>query len=337
MKLITPHGNRDNNLVPEISLPRAFAEKISPIAQPALEQLLCWAKLNDLYSRVHSPDDPSKIWPRILESLNVSYRVSADELARIPKSGPVVVVANHPYGGIEGVMLAALLCSARRDVKLLANQVLWSFPGLRDSLIPVDPFGERTSKLFNIRGLKAAIHWLREGGVLAVFPAGEVAHVNVQQFAITDPPWHDAVSALIRKTSAAALPVYFDGSNGPLFQLLGMVHPLLRTVMLPSELLNKQCQDFLIRVGRLIGNERLRAFAKDDEATQYLRGRTYLLGYREKPQAGWKPSWNFRRARRAGCSGVAFGSKPDGKGNSEPAGRSNPGGYPRGKSCCRAR
>ena len=132
-----------------------------------------------------------------------------------PCQGPLVVVANHPYGGIEGVILAALLRSVRSDVKVMANVVLCSFPGLRNSLIPVDPFGTRASATYNVRGLKAAIEWVRMGGVLAVFPAGEVAHVDMNQLAITDPAWHEAVAAIIRRTSAAAIPVFFAGNNGP--------------------------------------------------------------------------------------------------------------------------
>ncbi len=298
LKLIPPIGKQDANPAGEISLPLSFSEKFSPFVQPAIQYLLRWPELNQLYTRVSHPDNQGQIWASILRSLNVMYEVSSEDLANVPKSGPLVVVANHPYGGIEGVMLAALLCSVRRDVKVLANQVLWSFPALRESLIPVDPFGEHSSKLFNIRGLKAAIQWLRQGGALVIFPAGEVAHFDVNQFEIADPHWHDAVSALVRKTSAATLPVFFDGSNGPFFHLLGMVHPLLRTMMLPSELLNKKNQAFKVRIGRPISHLRLREFVDDAESTRYLRWRTYLLGCREKTYPHPKLSWYSKTSRR---------------------------------------
>ena len=280
-KMIPPPDGQDENSGLEISLPTAFAGKITPFAQPAIEHILRWQELNDLYTCVNQPDDADQIWERILHSLNVIYQVSPEDVANIPKKGPLVVVANHPYGGIEGVILAALLRSIRSDVKVMANQVLCSFPGLRDSLIPVDPFGNQASARYNIRGLKAAIGWVREGGVLAVFPAGEVAHVDMNQLAITDPAWHEAVAAIIRRASAAAVPVFFAGNNGPWFQLLGMVHPLLRTVMLPSELLNKRNQVFKVRIGHPLPHRRLSAFPNDAEMTAYLRWRTYLLGHRQ--------------------------------------------------------
>jgi len=307
-KSILPAEAQQANSSLEISLPPAFAGRITPFAQPAIQHILRWQELNALYSCVNQPDDDDQIWARILRSLNVAYQVAPEELANIPKRGPLVVVANHPYGGIEGVMLAALLRSVRSDVKVMANQVLWSFPGLRKSLIPVDPFGNQASARYNVRGLKTAISWVREGGVLAVFPAGEVAHVNVNQFSITDPEWHSAVAAIIRRTSAAAIPIFFAGNNGPLFQLLGMVHPLLRTVMLPSELLNKRNHVFQVRIGHPLPHRRLSAFPKDQEMTAYLRWRTYLLGHRKDSSKTPAKRFGFKPAKR---SAVATFTPPE--------------------------
>jgi len=289
-----PPGKQGENSRAKISLPPAFAERISPLAQPAIQHILRWQELNDLYSSVIQPEDDDRIWERILRSLNVSYQVTPEDLANIPKSGPLVVVANHPYGGIEGVILAALLRSVRSDVKVMANQVLWSFPGLRKSLIPVDPFGNQESTRYNIRGLKAAISWIRNGGVLAIFPAGEVAHVKMNQFAITDPTWHDAVASIIRRTSAAVVPVFFAGNNGPLFQFLGLVHPLLRTVMLPSELLNKRNQVFQVRIGHPLPHRRLSVFPSDHEMTAYLRWRTFLLVHRKDSRNPARQQWRLK-------------------------------------------
>ncbi|MFZ0963433.1 MAG: GNAT family N-acyltransferase [Terriglobia bacterium] len=299
-RMIPPPDDQNENDATEISLPKAFAEKIAPFAQPAVQHLLRWRELNDLYTCVNQPEREDQIWERILRSLNVAYKVSPEDLANIPARGSLVVVANHPYGGIEGVILAALLRSVRSDVKVMANLVLCSFPGLRPSLIPVDPFGTQAAAVSNIRGLKAAIEWVRTGGALAVFPAGEVAHVDMNQWAITDPAWHEAVAAIIRRTSAAAIPVFFNGSNGPLFQLLGMVHPLVRTVMLPSELLNKRNHVFEVRVGHPLSSRKLSTFPNDAEMTAYLRWRTYLLGHRK--ESGKAPgSWAglIKTARRA--------------------------------------
>jgi putative hemolysin len=278
--LIPSLGPQGKRARPEISLPKSFAGRVAPIAQPALHRLLRWPELKALYDCVSSSENDGLIWDRILHSLNVTYTIPPEEVVQIPRSGPLVVVANHPYGGIEGIILAALLHSVRPDLKLMVNPVLCCFPELRGFLIPIDPFGKDASARCNFGGLRAAIEWVRSGAALVVFPAGEVAHVHMHQMAVTDPAWHKTVAAIIRRTAATTIPVYFDGSNGPLFQFLGMVHPLLRTVMLPSELLNKRNRVFRVRVGHPLSPAKLSAFPDDEAMTAYLRWRTYLLGQR---------------------------------------------------------
>jgi putative hemolysin len=157
----------------QVAIPESFERKIVPFAKPAVHRLLRLEELNDLYSCVADAGAEGDIWQRILRSLNVAYQVSPKDLANIPAHGPLVVVANHPYGGIEGIILAALLRSVRDDAKVLANSLLYSFPRLRELLIPVDPFGGKSAAACNIRGLKSAIHWVAKGGVLIIFPAGK--------------------------------------------------------------------------------------------------------------------------------------------------------------------
>ena len=280
----------------QLAFPRAIEAKILPFARPAIQRILRWQELNDLHARVAWRADDGSVWGRILRSLNVRYEVSTDDLAGIPAKGPLVVVANHPYGGIEGIILAVLLQSVRSDVKVMANSILHSIPCLQGSLIPVDPFGSRTSTIYNTHGLKTAIQWLRRGGVLAIFPAGEVAHVDVHKRAVTDSLWHPAAAALARRTSAAVLPVFFAGCNGPAFQILSMVHPIVRTMLLPTELLNKRNQTFQVHVGHPITFRRLNAFTDDVQMTDYLRERTYLLANRRTLTPVLRPLFPWRRA-----------------------------------------
>ncbi|HUI63328.1 MAG TPA: GNAT family N-acyltransferase [Bacteroidota bacterium] len=286
------------------AIPEDFEHKIAPFAKPAIHRLLRLEELSDLYASVTRYGTDDDIWHRILMSLNVVYQIPPRDRGNIPARGPVVVVANHPYGGIEGVMLVALLRSVRSDVRVMANSLLYSFPRLRESLIPVDPFGGENAAAYNIRGFRAAIQWLRKGGMLTIFPAGEVAHVDVHRGTITDPAWHVSAAALIRRTSAAALPVFFAGKNGPMFQVLGMIHPLLRTILLPSELLNKRDRTFQVRVGHPLSFRRLNEFSTDEEMTEYLRWRTYLLANRNHPDK-WRPGripWGKAFPRVAGVT-----------------------------------
>jgi putative hemolysin len=213
----------------------------------------------------------------VIKELNISYEIDGEDLANIPKTGPVLVVANHPFGGIEGIVLAMLLSEVRSDVKILANHLLQGFSELRDLMIFVDPFGRADSIGRNLPALKEARRWLQQGGLLATFPAGEVAHFNLGAREISDPPWSETCARIIKRTGAAALPVFFPGANGPLFQILGLIHPRLRTARLPQELLNKQGKIIRLKIGKAIPFEKLRSFENAADLTSYLRLRTYIL------------------------------------------------------------
>jgi putative hemolysin len=126
------------------------------------------------------------------------------------------------------------------------------------------------------------VEWLRKGGALAIFPAGEVSQFQVGQGQVADPAWSTVAARLIRKTSANAVPVYFCGHNSVTFQLLGLIHPRLRTLVLMQEFLQQRGKKLEVRVGTSIPSELIATLEDDREATEYLRLRTYLLSYRGK-------------------------------------------------------
>ncbi|MCS7078860.1 MAG: lysophospholipid acyltransferase family protein [Chloracidobacterium sp.] len=249
-----------------------------------LERWLLFHRLNELYAEVVAATggDVHAFFEAVLEALNVKYHVLDSDLARLPATGPVVVVANHPFGGIEGIILTSMLRSVRPDAKVMANYLLGCIPEARDYFILVDPFERPDSPYANLRPLRAALRLLAQGGAIGMFPAGEVAHWQAGKRVVTDPAWKTTVARLVRAGEATVVPVYFDGRNGALFQMAGFVHPRLRTAMLPHELLNKRNREIEVRIGHPIPWSKLRAL--DDEAlTAHLRQRTYLLASRTEP------------------------------------------------------
>lgn len=247
------------------------------LVKPSLDRLLCLPALNSRYLSIDQERRTNDFLNEALASLQVSVDVSAADLARIPASGPVLVVSNHPFGGLEGIALAALLRRVRPDVKLMANYLLHTIPEMRQHLIAVDPFGRADSAKRNIGPLKEAVRWMRGGGLLGIFPAGEVSSLNLKKRAVTDPAWNPAAARMARMAKAAVLPVYFHGDNGPLFNLLGLLHPRMRTVLLPRQLLNKQNTSLKVAVGSAIPFSRLDKFEDEEQLTHYLRLRTYIL------------------------------------------------------------
>ena len=259
-----------------------------------LERLLLLDRLNDIYAEMDKWEETGDFVGRALAALRIGYHVEPDDLGRIPSHGPLVVVANHPFGGIEGLMLAAVLQAVRPDVKIMANYLLERIPEMRPLIIPVDPFGGDGSVLRNLKPLKDALTWVGNGGVLAVFPAGQVSHLQLTKKQVVDPAWSKMVGRIIRRSAAPVLPVFFHGRNSALFQVAGLVHPLFRTVLLPHELLNKNSREVRLDIGNLVSAERIKGFEDDGQLMAYLRVRTYMLHHRlpaAKRRGGIMHSW----------------------------------------------
>ena len=253
-----------------------------------VERLLLFHHLNKAYEDVQLMRDQRPFLEKVLDRLNIRYTLSEDDFSRLAVANkPVIVVANHPYGGIEGIILASLLRSVRSDVKFMANAVLDRIPELRDVLIPVDPFGREGSLQRNLGPLRECIRWVGSGGMLVVFPAGEVSHFDPLR-GVVDPAWNANIAKLVRRTGAPVIPVFFDGTNSMKFHAAGMVHPALRTALLPAELLNKGKRTIRVAAGRLIPHDRLSSFGTDEAMAGYLRCRTEALAHRaqgERPPA----------------------------------------------------
>jgi putative hemolysin len=223
-------------------------------------------------------------------------RIAEADEARIPASGPVVVVANHPYGVLDGAILTVLLTRVRPDVKVLTNFLLGDVPELRKHCIFVDLFQSDHSSESYRRAVREALAWLQQGGMLAIFPSGEVSQWQMPAAEIADPAWNDTAVRLIRRTGATALPLYFCGHNGVGFQLMGMIHPRLRSAFLLQEFLKQEGKTVEVRVGSGIPADALEAMQDDAEAIEYLRWRTYLLARRNKPEISWPTALRSRLA-----------------------------------------
>lgn len=252
-------------------------------------RLLRFGELERMYDSIAPVGNGAAFFQAMIDCLSVDLDAPEAEWSKIPATGPVVVVANHPFGLLEGAALMSRLLAVRPDAKVLTNTILTTVPQVRDWFIAVDPFGGREATQFNRKGLKEALGWLAKGGVLVVFPAGEVSHLQLRRFAVTDPEWHSTVARLIRRTQAAAVPVFIKGANSALFQILGLLHPRLRTALLPHEYLNKKNARVEIRVGQALPAASLEKLKSDEAITRYLRWRTYLLEHRGEKSAAKAP------------------------------------------------
>ena len=218
------------------------------VARPLLERALAFTTFRALYRNAQGTlDEPFE--SRALRALDIKTEVSAVDLDYIPRSGPVIVAANHPHGVVDGLVLMAALRRARPDIRVLTNQLLARIPELRDCCLFVDPFDGPGAEARSRAGLRAAHLWLRGGGALIVFPAGEVAHVRRTGGTRADSPWKPAMSRLAVATGAPVIPAFIHGGNSQTFYAAGRLHPALRTLLLPRELLKKRGSTVALRFG----------------------------------------------------------------------------------------
>ncbi len=246
------------------------------------EHLAEWAtglnQLDKFYAQRPAGCDTRQFLRFTLEVLGIDYQVIKGSLNNIPESGATVVVANHPLGCVEGVILAELLLTIRSDIQILANQYLKTVPELDSLFIGVDVFEGEHSRKANLQAMRQAHKHLEKGGLLLMFPAGEVSQlVDNKKRRLEDKEWSHSVSRLIKKHKAKTVPVYIDGHNSTRFYMAGKIHPLLRTLMLGRELLNKNQTCIDISISDVIHHKEIHHLC-DQQLVNYLRLNTYLLG-----------------------------------------------------------
>ncbi|HYJ06627.1 MAG TPA: lysophospholipid acyltransferase family protein, partial [Chthoniobacterales bacterium] len=274
---------------------------LMPVLGPVINRFLAIKEANDVHDEVARTATGDTFFSRTLEVLGCKYEVSDSDLARIPVIGPVVVVSNHPFGGLDGVILGDLLRKRRSDVKVMANFVLREVTHADAHMIFVDGFTRGRPASRNIAPLREAIRHLKAGGVLAAFPGNKVSHYQRERGEITDPEWVPHIAGLIRRAGASVVPVFIEGRNSRLFQIAGRIHPILRTVLLPREFVQRGRTGDPIRVhvGATIPSTRLKRFETDEEMIRFLRLHTYFLGNRPKEDSAPPPDDFIARQKSA--------------------------------------
>ena len=256
------------------------ASKIDKLHMPGLASLMMEImkinEVNEVFKKAAHLQGEAFI-DKILQIIGITIEFDESELNNFPKKGAFLAIANHPYGGIEGLILLKIMCIVRPDSKLMANFLLKKIPNLSDYFIGVNPF-ETVENSSSISGIKSTIIQLNSGIPIGIFPAGEVSTYKTKMQKITDRSWHPVVGKLIKRANVPVVPIYFHGNNGLLFNLLSLIHPSLRTAKLPSELFNKQGHIIKLRIGKPVKPSELPFYDSPIKLLDYLRAKTYALG-----------------------------------------------------------
>ncbi len=250
--------------------------KDNPII-PLLSRVARIDKVNELYADICKEEGLAAI-DRLFQTLEVELEFDPKELDNIPKTGPFIVVANHPFGALDGLALIKAIAAIRPDFKVMANFLLQSVEPIKNHFLSVNPFEEMKGAYNNIGGLKAALQHIEAGLPLGIFPAGEVSTFQGDLKTIADRKWQNSAIKIVKKSKVPVVPLYFDGANSRIFHLLGLIHPGLRTLALPSEMLKKKGKTIALRIGKPIAPKDLEMFTNADQLGRYLRAKTYALG-----------------------------------------------------------
>ncbi|MEL7311294.1 MAG: lysophospholipid acyltransferase family protein [Pseudomonadota bacterium] len=236
---------------------------------PLLDRLLGIHRLDDLYQKHGlSGLTAAEFATQSLEALDVEV-IGGDQLnQRLPKSGPVIIVSNHPHGGIEGLVLIKLLTALRPDTKILANFALKVFHELESHFLFVNPLDPHDPA--NRTGLRKSLRHLQDNGVLVVFPAGRTSFYQHDLDCIADSEWSRSVATLARKSGASVMPIRFTGLNSPLFYRLGSIWYRFRLLMLARELIKMRSRRIEVAVGVAAPSKKLLRY-DNTEVTEMLR------------------------------------------------------------------
>lgn len=294
MDALNSSENRELNL--EITLPNPYLARLYKSVKGPVEGFLRLEGLRSVYRCCAGAESGGLFLEKALDAFQISREIGDGDLDGIPLDGPVILVSNHPFGVVDPMAVLATVLTVRPDAMVMGNSLLLRIPELRDVLLPVNPFGGEKATRENLRSMRNCLRILKEGRMICMFPAGTVSHIHFRRgrFSIIDPAWNPIASRLACMTGATVIPAHVSGHNSLLFQVAGLIHPLLRTALLPRETVGKKRSHVRIRIGSPVPVKRLERLSSDEERIEYLRSRSYLLAddrktrtlpFRRKPPA----------------------------------------------------
>ncbi|MCG3267526.1 lysophospholipid acyltransferase family protein [Yoonia sp. I 8.24] len=218
-------------------------------------------------------------WDVIVARYGLELDIIAGALENIPASGPVVVVSNHPYGILDGLMLGRILSHRRSgDFRVLAHEIFQRAPDLKRVILPISFLQSKEAAKLNLETRAAAVSYLSQGGAIGVFPGGTVSTSATPFSAPLDPGWRTFTAKMISKSGATVVPVFFEGRNSRFFQLASHIHANLRTGLLIREFRKRVNKPVRVVIGEPISPETLATYKKDPKACMdFLRKATYDL------------------------------------------------------------
>jgi putative hemolysin len=221
---------------------------------------------------------------RLLDDIGINYIVGNAERLNVLPAGPFITISNHPYGGLDGIMLIDLIARIRSDYRLMVNKLLSLIKTMEENFISVTPTGNKIKSITSasIDGIRKTLAHLHAGHPAGFFPSGAVSDFSLRDMRIRDRKWQTSILHLIKSVKVPVVPIRFFDKNSPFFYFLGVINWRIRAIRLPSEVFNKKGQQPRIGVGNTISVEEQEHFKDIGTFGNFLRKTVYEMPLPEK-------------------------------------------------------
>ncbi len=246
-----------------------------------VKRMLAIAQMDELYRRC-SADTGRDFAAAVLRELDVNVVVDDDAFAAVTPDNPMAIIANHPFGMLDGLILIKLLGDRTSGFKFMSNYLLEGIETLREHFVFTNPLDDGGDKRSNVASIRAILRLAREHNSIAIFPASDVSSFRLRRLRVEDRDWDPANIKLIKKLNLPILPVYIEGRNSIVYQIMNGLHRKLGLLRLPRELLNKRSHSVRVVAGapfRLTPGQMAEAIPS---LAAILKSRVY--GLRDQPR-----------------------------------------------------
>jgi putative hemolysin len=207
--------------------------------------------------------DSRHFWKRAIDLLNIDLQTPDAQIANIPSTGPLVIVSNHPHGLVDGMILAEMVGRVRQDFKILTRSLLTNVPVIQYHMLPVAFPHEPDALKMNVAMRKLAMEHLNKGGVIILFPAGQVATSQGWTGPVVEAEWLPFTAKMILRSQAQVVPIYFPGQNSRWFQFANQISVTVRQGLLLHEIAHAMNKPQKPVIGTVIGREKIDPWLND--------------------------------------------------------------------------
>jgi putative hemolysin len=246
-----------------------------------LLQIFEYKLLNKVYSE-SDDKDPVKLIDTLLCHIDMNIDLPEEDIKNIPAEGPFIAVSNHPFRGIDSMLLFRTIQQRRNDFKIMGSHLLLNIEPLRDIILPVNTYETKLENKSSFTGIRLCLEHLKNGHCVGIFPTAEDSKHWVAPRIILDREWNPAALKLIRLAGVPVVPVYFHGTKSRISHIMRRINPKMGDLSLPSELAKKRKRKrkrtIKMRIGAPIPLKEQNEFVEPEQFGRYLRARVYSLG-----------------------------------------------------------